>query len=293
MAARTLWSELYRHVRHVAEERPRGGRRFADWIIVLTFLWAAFNHKPVSWAVQRRNWPLWSLRWIPRLPSNTTMCRRLRSYSVMEFLAAVLHSAQSELPRSLVCIIDGKPLAIGGGSKDRQAGYGRAVGGKAMGYKLHAMVHQGGRVECYRVAPMNVPEQRMAQRLLRDSAAGPGYVLADGNYDSAQLFALTALGDSQLVAGRRHPGAGLGHRRQRPARLRSLALTDSGSAFGQGLVDSRDQIERYFGNLSSFESGLGPLPAWVRTHRRVSRWITAKLAINAARICLRRARRVA
>jgi hypothetical protein len=208
----------------------------------------------------------------------------------MEFLSAVLDAAQTELPRSLIRIIDGKPLVIGGGSKDRQAGYGRAVGGKAMGYKLHAMVHQGGRVENFRIAPMNVPEQRMAQRLLRDSAADPGYILADGNYDSAQLFALTALGESQLVAGRRHPGAGLGHRRQRPARLRSLALTDSGSAFGQGLVDARDQIERYFGNLSSFDAGLGPLPAWVRTHSRVQRWVTAKLVINAARLSQNRAR---
>ncbi len=292
MAARTLWSELYRLVRRVADERPRGGRRFADWVIVLTFLWAAFNNKPVSWAVQRGNWPGWSLRWIPRLPSNTTMCRRLRSGPVTEFLAMVLDAAQAELPRSLVRFIDGKPLPIGGGSKDRQAGYGRAVGGKAMGYKLHALVHQGGRVECYRIAPMNVPEQRMAQRLLRDSAAGPGYDLADGNYDSAQLFALAGLGGTQLITERRHPRAGLGHRRQRPARLRSLALTEGGSRFGRDLLDARDQIERYFGNLSSFDAGLGPLPAWVRTHRRVHRWVTAKLTINATRICQLR-RRVA
>ena len=44
----------------------------------------------------------------------------------------------------LFWVIDGKPLAIGGCSKDRQAGYGRAAGGKAKGYKVHAVVGAGG-----------------------------------------------------------------------------------------------------------------------------------------------------
>jgi hypothetical protein len=31
-------------------------------------------------------------------------------------------------------MIDGKPLPIGGCSKDRQSGYGRSAGGKAKGF---------------------------------------------------------------------------------------------------------------------------------------------------------------
>src|SRR5512146_2922051 len=119
------WQRVYSIVREVECCRPGGGRRFGDWLIVLTLLWAAFNHRPVSWAVQRRNWPVWCLRWIPRLPSSTTMSRRLRKASVLDFQAATLERAQRELPRSVCLVIDGKPLVIGGGTKDRQAGYGR------------------------------------------------------------------------------------------------------------------------------------------------------------------------
>lgn len=283
-----LWRSVYAIVRVVEGERPGGGRRFGDWLIVLTLLWAAFNHRPVSWSVQRRHWPVWCLRWIRRLPSSTTMSRRLRKPSVLAFLASTLDRAQQDLPRSIVLLIDGKPLVIGGGTKDRQAGYGRAVGGKAMGYKLHAMTHLGGRVEGFRVAPMNVPEQRMADRLLRDLEEDGGYTLADGNYDSVRLYAWAALKGRQLVAPRRKPGVGLSWRPQRPARLRSLELTEGPSPFGRALVHGRDAIERWLANLTSFSAGLGPLPAWVRTHRRVHRWVSSKLIINAVRLCLLR-----
>jgi hypothetical protein len=281
-----LWRSVYALVRDVQRERPRGSRRFGDWLIVLTLLWAAFNHRPISWAVQRRSWPVWCLRWIPRLPSSTTMSRRLRRESVLEFQAAVLARAQQTLPRSMVLVIDGKPMVIGGGTKDHQAGYGRAVGGKAMGYKLHTLLHAGGRIEGYRIAPMNVPEQTMADRLLRDLDQDGGYTLADGNYDSVRLYAWAALKGRQLVAPRRRPGGGTSWRPQRPERLRSIDLTEGPSRFGHALLHERDLVERWLGNLTSFSAGLGPLPAWVRTHRRVHRWVTAKLTINAVRITL-------
>jgi hypothetical protein len=48
-----LWRELYRIVWEATRGRGAGGRRFADAWIVLTLLWAAFNHRPISWAVRR------------------------------------------------------------------------------------------------------------------------------------------------------------------------------------------------------------------------------------------------
>jgi hypothetical protein len=42
-----------------------------------------------------------------------------------------------------------------------------------------------------------------------------------------------------------------------------------------------------FGNLTSFGGGLAPQPGWVRTHRRVRRWVQAKLTFNALRMELR------
>jgi hypothetical protein len=283
-----LWKSVYHVVKEVERSRVRGGHTFADALIVLVLLWAAFNHRPVSWAVQRRNWPVWCLRWIRKLPSSSTMSRRPKSARVQEFLAATLEAAQERLPRSVVLVLDGKPLVVGGGSKDAQARYGRAVGGKAKGYKLHALVHPGGRIERFRVAPMNIPEQRMAARLLRDVSPGACYVLGDGNYDSNQLHGLARLQGLQLVAPRRKPGTGLGRRPNAPGRARSIELTEGTSAFGTALIQERDLIERYFGNLTSFSAGLGPLPAWVRTHQRVHRWVTAKLIINAVRIDLLR-----
>jgi hypothetical protein len=36
--------------------------------------------------------------------------------------------------------LDGKPLPIANHSRDPQAGYGRSIGGKAKGYKLHVLI---------------------------------------------------------------------------------------------------------------------------------------------------------
>lgn len=287
-----IWRELYRIVMDLSKRLPRGSRRVPDWLVVLTLLWAAINDSPVSWGVQRRHWPVWCQRYIERVPSSTTMSRRLRSPSVLAFLDAVLQEAQMDLPITLSRYIDGKPLPIGGCTGDKQAGYGRAASGKAKGYKLHYQQDSSDRILGWRVAAMNVPEQRMAARLLRDTPA-PGYQLADGNYDSNELYGRARQNGAQLVAPRRRPGTGLGKGRNRhdPARLRSVQMTEGPSPFGRALLRERSAIERSFGSMTCFGGGLGPLPAWVRTHRRVHRWVAAKLAINAVRmLLLRRAR---
>ena len=185
----------------------------------------------------------------------------------------------------LVWALDGKPLAISGCSKDRQAGYGRAAGGKAKGYKLHALVSLEGTVAAWRVAPMNKDEREMARRLLGRTEV-KGYVLADSNYDSNPLHAVCGeRGDLQLVAPPRYGFCtGRGHRRQTPGRLRSIALlSNPQSPFGRELHDQRDSIERFYGNLTNWGGGLSGLPPWIRTHRRVHRWVQAKLILTALR----------
>ena len=95
------------------------------------------------WACRPENWPPgWRRR---RLPSNPTMSRRLRSASVRGLLARLERRVVGPTGPGLFWMIDGKPLPIGGCSKDRQAGYGRAAGGKAKGYKLHALIGGSGR----------------------------------------------------------------------------------------------------------------------------------------------------
>ena len=70
--------------------------------------------------------------------------------------------------------------------------------------------------------------------------------------------------------------------RSHPRRgLRSIALTESPfPAFAEQLRKDRAGVERQFGNLTNWGGGLTCLPAWVRTHRRVRRWVQAKLVLT-------------
>ena len=55
-----------------------------------------------------------------------------------------------------------------------------------------------------------------------------------------------------------------------------------------GLLHLRDQIERVFAALTGFGGGLTTLPPWVRRIDRVTRWVTAKIAIYHARLRCRK-----
>lgn len=256
---------------------------FSDVDVVAVHYWAVICDRPTSWACDRRHWPL-ALR-KRRLPTPSTMSRRLRSARVVALLDALERRVLAPARPGLFWMIDGKPLPIGGCSKDRQAGYGRSAGGKAKGYKVHALVGGDGSVAAWRVAPMNTDERVMAERLLK--AAPPevsGYVVADSNYDSNKLHAACdRRGELQLLTRRRYgPGNGTGHRQQAAGRLRSMARVENPfPAFAEGLLMDRAEIERRFGHLTNWGGGLSGLPAWVRTHRRVRRWVQAKLVLTA------------
>lgn len=281
------WSELYRLVNLTASELPRGSRRFADSVIVLVLLWAAFNHKPISWATQRRNWPVWMQRLLPRVPSSTTMSRRLRRDSVRRFLNRLLEHAQGPARLCLVRVLDGSALEIRGHSTDRQAGYAYGTGRKAKGYKLHVLLESSGRIVDWRIAPMHVSEKIMARRMLLCGGACL-YVVADNNYDSNVLHVIVRAHGGQMIVSRRRGVGPLRPGRETPGRLRSDEMLRGPSPFGRALLKSRATVERFFGNADSHSEALGELPAWVRTHRRVRLWVHAKLIINAVRISLLR-----
>src|SRR5947207_11492034 len=180
---RQLWKAIVAVIAAVDKPRMPLSFTYSDEVIVGVWYWSVIHDRPMSWACECRNWPL-DLRRRPR-PSYSHLTRRLRTPSVRALLAAVEERVVAPKRPGLYWMIDGKPLPIGGCSKDRQAGYGRAAGGKAKGYKLHALVGGSGAVAGWRVAPMNADERVLAERLLKAAPAEVrGYVVADGNYDS-------------------------------------------------------------------------------------------------------------
>jgi hypothetical protein len=290
----TLLSALIAAVDAHFIDSPRYLHRTAQ--IVGVHLWAALHERCVNWASQCRNWPRGTRERKPGyLPDQSTLSRRARGTSgplfhqFMDALALML-SAHPD-PRLLdLKRLDGKPLIVAAHSKDRDATWGRGAGGLARGYKLHALWGTSILPEACAVAPMNVDERKMARRLLQH-LTGTGYVLADGNYDANDLFALASLGGYQLLAPRDTPGAGLGNRRQRPARMRSIELLERSAfrlgRFGPAIFKHRRAIEGRFGNLTSGVGALTlSLPPFVRRIWRVRTWVKLKLLIYGARCTL-------
>jgi hypothetical protein len=276
-----LWLSIVAVLASLDKARKPSNCDFSDMDIVKVYYWSVIHDRPVSWACQWKNWPLHQRR--RPLPSEATMSRRLRHPSVRALLHDLEQRVVAPKKPGLFWIIDGKPLPISGCSKDRQAGYGRAANCKANGYKIHAILDTEGSVAAWRIAPMNKDERVMAQRLLR-TAPIQGYVVADSNYDSNKLHEVCAGRDQlQLVTRRRYgPQHGTGHRKQTPGRLRAIELLENPApAFGEQMLHDRDDIERRFAHLTNWGGGLTCLPPWVRTYRRVYRWVQAKLVLRA------------
>jgi IS5 family transposase len=275
---RQLWNAIVQVISEI--NKPNLSRNFHFSIdqVLRVWFWAVVHDRPVSWATERENWPFYLRRDL--LPSDSTMSRRLRSKPVQEVLKRLEQRVLAPKDTGqLVWMIDGKPLPIGGCSKDRQAGYGRAASTMARGYKLHALVGKRGEIAEWRVAPMNKDERTMAKRMVKASSI-VGYIVGDKNYDSNPLHQICDdTGRLQLVA-RRRKGShrGLAKGRHAAGRLRSKEMLESPFAeFANDLINQRDSIERFFGNLCNWGGGLACLPAWARTWRRVHRWVQAKL----------------
>jgi hypothetical protein len=283
---RELWPRIDHTVMATGTSIRQAHVTFQPHIIVLTFLWAALHDRPQGWACRPENWST-TTPGPAGLPWESALGRRLRSLAVGVLMRAIADRLRDVLPPRSVHALDGKPLPVGGASHDSDARDGHGAGKIAKGYKLHAV--RGGRPmpEAWSVEPLNVCETKAAEALLPELAGrGGGYLLADGEYDADAVFDAAGAVGYQLVAPREDPGAGLGHRRQSPYRLRCIELLRgtvgaAGSlrdriergfgAFGRELHALRGRIERSFGNATSFAGGLGPLPAWVRRRHRVWR----------------------
>ena len=275
---RKFWKLLYAIA--VKLNKPWGGWKYSTSDILAVYFWCVVNDRPMTWGVDKGNWP--KGLYPRRLPPQSTLSRRMRSSGTQQLMTEIENTCLAILGVAgfFIRMIDGKPLAVSGVTKDKDAGYGRGAGGMQKGYKFHAVWAGGPLPLAWGLAPMNHSEKTMARHLI-PSLPGGGYLLADSEYDANDLYDLAHDAGHQLLAQKRQKHRGVGHRPQSPYRLRSIELLKQ--KFGKTTYRFRRQIERDFGNLVSFGGGLTCLPAWVRRFPRVRNWVQTKLLVNAAR----------
>ena len=287
---RELWAILQIGIRQLNRSRPNNRyQTYPIATIIRVYLWAALHDRPISWACDPR---AWDDRTRPqKLPHQSTMSRRFYQPDFGEFLDALGRWMGNSGPdeMQLVKQIDGKPMYVSRHTQDQDASWGRGAGLSHRGYKLHAIWAQGPMPIAFTVRGLGDDEKIVARKLI-PQLTGTGYLLGDAFYDSNPLHDLADKARHLLVAPRKrsHRGGGIGARRHAPGRLRSIALTEptphTNQSFSQVLRNARRAIETRFGNLTSFYAGLKQLPAWIRGLPRVTKWVHAKLIINAARI---------
>ena len=129
----------------------------------------------------------------------------------------------------------------------------------------------------YVIRPMNEAEQTIALELVQSLPAGVSRIVGDGVYDSMRLHRAVAAHGRKLYTPLREQRVG---RRQQRRRLELLRLSQR--AVGKRLLDSRDEIERTFGQTSTISFGFKGLPPWARRRRRVFRWMWGKNLIHQA-----------
>ena len=80
---RDLWTIVTGALKGLPPTRPRNAV-YADSQIAAVYLWAVLHDRPVSWACQRRHWPMQA--WRRALPDQSTMSRRLRHPAINDLL---------------------------------------------------------------------------------------------------------------------------------------------------------------------------------------------------------------
>lgn len=275
---RELFNDLMARLARQPQARHRPPKSTYTHLNVLAvMLWATLHDRPISWATQRRNWPTHD-RTRP-LPSNATMTRRLRQPIINELLEQLAKPMTLGGEGQRTLLIDGRPLTIARHSRDADARYGRAAGGMGKGYKLHQIVDLQGNCKAWRVTPLNINEKQPALKMIEQLEPGQAdTLLADNNYDANKLYEAAGQRGIQMLAPRRANAKRIIINRQSVWRLRAIELL----AKDPGLLGPRRFIETCFAVQGNTVGGLGPLPNHVRGLRRVTRWVAAKLAIDAA-----------
>ena len=283
---RRLWRKVYRLIqklhRQTAQQERTSGVIYGDIQILAMLMWAVVHERPQQWVCEPLNWP-WMPRAWPGLPSASQFSRRLRSPQIQALLNRLEQAIRERWPEEWCVVVDGKPLPVGGFTKDPEATIGYGAGAFYRGYKLHAVWGIGPIPWAWDVLSANVSEPTTASEIVA-SVPGEGYLLGDAAYDSNPLYRAAARVGRMLIAPRKKPHTGLGKgTRHHPHRLRSIELTEHPilHPFANALHNWRTWIERQFGWLTGGVGGLQNLPTCVRRRSRVKRWVQAKLILHA------------
>jgi len=267
------------------------GQQYSSAQVLAVLLWAALHERSILWACQRAHWPVQA--WRRRLPNQSTMSRRLRTPEVLADLVTLLHLIQEGFDDGddSILRVDGKALGISVFSDDADAARGWGAGEVQHGYKVSVIAANARRLVGYRVEPMNTPESKVAEELVRTCPRErPGAVLlADASYDTNALHAAASRRGVRMLEPRRRPGTLLSKgQEQDPGRVWSLLLMEGDPQLARWQRANRVAVEHYFAGLTA--AGLYALPPWVRTLPRVRVWVGAKIALNAARIAFAKVR---
>jgi len=264
--------------------QPRLGRfRYSDAAVLRVVMWAVLHDRPMVWACRMEHWPE---RLRPAcLPHPSTISRRWRSPA----LQAQVERLQQEAVRRLggggrYVAIDGRPLVVGGCSKDPEARAGRGARGMARGYKMYAAVDRQHVILAYEIHPMCMAEQTVALTLLPQLPPEAIRVVGDKIYDSMKLHRVARADGRRLYTPLRQNRVG---RRQQPRRLQLLRLHQTD--VGRRLMQWRTEIERTFGNNTTVSFGFKGLPSWARRSHRVKRWMWGKTLLHHAWLLAKRA----
>lgn len=278
---RFMDGELFRELYHRLYSDPKLTRTrdctFPDATILLIYYFAVLNNGSPKWASDKRNWPIWCRRL--QFPSYSQLMKRLRWESTEVLIEQLNIEMRNRLPWTRDKTCDGKPLVVGGFSKDPDAKAGKIPDGWGRGYKLHAIVDSLGAIDRFSVTSLDVGEATAMRQLVNQTQLSGSLVRGDANYDSNPLYDATALAGGRLVAPRRKPYTGLGHHPQHPHRLLAIAELEAGPDPRRQHRRHRSRVEQSFAHLTNLPFGLWALPNFVRRLRRVTPWITAKITL--------------
>jgi hypothetical protein len=293
-----LLRALYHRLFHDPALTRTPGCTYADAGVLLVHFLAVLGNRSHRSAHAKGTWPLWCRH--VAVPGYSQLMKRLRLASTRRWVGVLDDEFRGRLVGGgggKVC--DGKPLAVGGYSKDPDATRGKVPGGWARGYKLHVLVDAAsGAVDAFAVTPLAAGEPTAMRDLVvaaSATAAGPALagavVRGDANYDSNALYAAVAAAGGRLVAPRARPGTGLGHSTpggHHPDRLRAIAELEGDPGRLRAHRRARNCVEQRLAHLTNLPFGLWALPNFVRRLARVRPWVRTKIMLYHLHLALAR-----